>query len=72
MKENFIACNISFGYLGYYRLVTLKAQPSRSLPGKAMFTKKPPAIDPYPGLYHMIKNWLELTAQIVMCVVLLL
>ncbi|XP_078337705.1 protein virilizer homolog isoform X3 [Crassostrea virginica] len=32
------------------------AQPSRSLPGKAMFTKKPPAIDPYPGLYHMIKN----------------
>ncbi|XP_056008740.1 protein virilizer homolog isoform X5 [Ostrea edulis] len=32
------------------------AQLSRSLPGKAMFTKKPPAIDPYPGLYCVIKS----------------
>lgn len=32
------------------------AQSSRSLPGKAMYSKKPPAIDPYPGLYHTVKS----------------
>lgn len=37
--------------------VILKAQSSRSLPGKAMYSKKPPAIDPYPGLYHTVKSW---------------
>lgn len=47
----FFNLNVFFGG------VILKAQSSRSLPGKAMYSKKPPAIDPYPGLYHTVKSW---------------
>lgn len=49
-------CRIFFSLLMYFFDI-FKAQYSRSLPGKAMYSKKPPAIDPYPGLYHTVKSW---------------